>query len=111
MAQAQDTLTQARPIIADRCEFITALQSLSRGGILVRNGDDPCGCVLDGSFVHHSFATLRRYDLIAAFDNPLGFPGVEYYRITPRGREFARRAWDHWRSRSVWERLLVRLTG
>lgn len=98
-------------IIPDRAEFIEALDSLRRGHVLVRTGDSALGCILDGAFVHHSFQTLLAYGLIAEYDNPFGFPGVEYYRITEQGRRFAARAWDHWRERPIWERLVVRLIG
>lgn len=99
------------PIIADRAEFIEVLATLRRGHILVRTGDSSVGCILDGAFVYHAFPTLMKYRLIDEFDNPEGFPGVRYFRINDRGRDFADRAWEHWRSRGVWERLLVRLTG
>ena len=98
-------------IIADRAEFADALQCLNRGHMLVRVSDSASGCVLDGALVYHSFHTLRRYGLIDLFDNPEGFPGVEYYRITPQGREFAERVWEGWRARPPLERMLVRLTG
>ncbi|MGE0312214.1 MAG: hypothetical protein AB7P21_11425 [Lautropia sp.] len=98
-------------IIPDRAEFIDALNSLNRGHVLVRTSDHALGCILDGAFVHHSFRTLVDYRLIAPYDNPFGFPGVEYYRITERGRRFAARAWAYWRSLPIWERLVVRLVG
>ena len=40
------------PIIADRGEFIDALQSLSQGHVLVRTGDAAGDCVLDGAIVY-----------------------------------------------------------
>lgn len=99
------------PIIADRAEFAEALQRLRAGHILVRTGCGACSCVLDGAFVHHSFETLLEYELIESFDNRCGFPGVEYYRISARGREFGSRVWAQWRSRPVLERLVMRMTG
>lgn len=98
-------------ILADRAEFVEALHRLSHGHVLVRTGDHSCACVLDGAIVHHSFEPLLQYGLIDEFPNRAGFPGVQYFRITPSGREFAHRAWLQWRSRSVWERLAVRLMG
>ena len=98
-------------ILADRAEFVESLQRLRNGHVLVRTGDNSCGCVLDGAIVYRSFPPLVQYGLIDEFDNPAGFPGVQYFRITPRGRDFAQRAWEQWRHRSVWERLLVRLVG
>ncbi len=101
----------ATRIIPDRAEFVDVLNSLNRGHVLVRTSSHALGCILDGAFVHHSFPTLAEYDLIAPYDNPFGFPGVEYYRITERGRRFATRAGAHWRSLPIWERLVVRLIG
>ncbi len=101
----------ANHIIADRAEFIDALAALRRGHVLVRTGDSSVGCVLAGAFVHNVFPTLVEYRLIDEFDNPDGFPGVRYFRINDRGRDFADRAHEHWRGRGIWERLLVRLTG
>ena len=108
---AHATAVPADRILADRAEFVESLQRLRRGHVLVRTGDDACGCVLDGAIVYRSYPPLVRYGLIDEFENPEGFPGVQYFRITPRGREFAQRAWEQWRSRSVWERLAVRLVG
>jgi hypothetical protein len=105
-----DTSTRRR-IIPDRGEFVDALRRLQRGHVLVRAGDSAGGCVIDGAPVFHSFETMRSYGLIDRYDNPRGFAGVEYYRLSPRGRDFAERAWQGWRSRPLVERLLVRLTG
>jgi hypothetical protein len=99
------------PIIADRAEFAEALHRMRRGHVLVRAGASSSGCVIDGAPIYHSFDTLKRYALIAPFDNREGFPGVEYYKLTPAGRHFADKVWSHWRSRPVLERLAVRLTG
>lgn len=101
----------ADPIIADRAEFAEALHRMRKGHVLVRTGDSSSGCVIDGAPVYHSFHTLKRYELITPFDNREGFPGVEYYKLTPAGRHFADKVWNHWRSRPVLERLAVRLTG
>ena len=98
-------------IIADRAEFVDALRLLTRGHVLVRASESAGGCVLDGAIVYHSYPTLKRYGLIDEFDNPQGFPNVSYYRLTPCGRDFAERALLAWRSRPVWQRLAVRLTG
>lgn len=98
-------------IIADGAEFVDALHHLRRGHVLVKVGEGAHGCLIDGAFVRHSFDTLLKYRLIAEYDNPEGFPGVHYYRISDCGREFAEQAWAAWRSRPFWRRLLVRLTG
>ncbi len=99
------------PIIADRGEFIDALQSLSQGHVLVRTGDAAGDCVLDGAIVYRSYATLERYGLIREFHNPQGFANARYFRITPSGRAFADRACRAWRSQPLWQRLAVRFTG
>ena len=98
-------------IIADRAEFVDALHLLRKGHVLVRTGEAVGGCVLDGAIVYRSYPTLKQYGLIDEFDNPQGFPNASYYRLTPRGREFAERACSAWRSKPVWQRLAVRLTG
>lgn len=102
---------QDRAIIADRAEFVDVLRLLHKGHVLVQASDCAGGSVVDGAVVYHSTPTLLRYGLIDSFDNPQGFPGVRYYRITSRGREFATRADRAWRSRPIWQRLAVRLTG
>lgn len=104
-------LFSSTPIIADRAEFVEALQRLRRGHVLVKTGDGANSCLIDGALVHHSFETLRRYRLIAEFDNPHGFEGVRYYRLTATGREFADRTWHAWRGTPPLQRLVVRLVG
>lgn len=102
---------EARILIADRAEFVDALNLLRKGHVLVRVSDRAGGCVLDGGTVYHSYEPLKQYGLIDEFDNPHGFPNASYYRLTPRGREFADRACTEWRRRPVWQRLAVRFTG
>lgn len=101
----------APTIIADRAEFVDALHLLRKGHVLVRTGESSGSCVLDGGIVYRSYEPLERYGLIREFRNPEGFPNARYYRLTPRGREFAERACQAWRSRPVWERLAMRLVG
>jgi len=98
-------------IIPDRAEFIDALRQLRRGRVLVRAADTDARCLLDGCFVYTAYRTLARYRLIDEFENPQGFPNVHYYRLSPRGQEFADRACDTWRRRPLLQRLAVRLTG
>ena len=102
---------ESRPIIADRAEFVDALSQLVRGHVLVRVNDASWGCRLNGAPLRWSFGTLLQFGLIARFDNPSGFRGVDYYRITDSGRWFAEQALAVWRSLPVWRRTLVRLTG
>ena len=104
-------LFNSKPIIADRAEFVEALQRLRRGHVLVKTGDGSCSCVLDGGILYHSFDTLERYGLIDEFENPRGFAGVRYFRITDDGRGFADRAWSAWRQARPLERAVVRLVG
>ncbi len=100
-----------RRIIADRGEFIDALRALRRGGVMVRVGDLSGGCLLDGAPLYSAHRTLLEYRLVDEYDNPQGFASVRYYRLNPRGREFARRACDSWRRRPLLERLALRLAG
>ncbi len=99
------------PLIADRAEFIDALNQLLHGHVLVRVSDASWGCQLNGAPLRRSFGTLLHFGLIAAFHNPAGFDGVGYYRITEQGRAFAGRALAFWHSLPLWQRTLVRLTG
>lgn len=99
------------PIIPDRAEFIDALHLLRRGHLLVNIGQSHHGWVLDGGAVRHSAPTLQRYGLVDEVDNPEGFPGVRYFRLSTRGRQFADRAWTAWRRRGLVERALLRLVG
>jgi DNA-binding MarR family transcriptional regulator len=101
----------SNPIIADRGEFIDALNRLRRGHVLVRTSDASGGCVLDGGIVYRSYEPLVRYGLIDRFDNPRGFKNARYYKLTPRGRDFAERACSAWRQQPLWQRLAVRLVG
>jgi hypothetical protein len=95
-------------IIADRGEFVDVLRSLRRGHVLVRAGE---GAVLDGGKIYHSLGPLLRYGLVDEFDNPAGFEGARYYRLSPHGREFAERACQAWQRQPVLTRLAVRLAG
>ena len=98
-------------IIPNRGEFIDALHSLRRGHVLVQVSDVSGGCVLDGAPVYTAHRTLLKYGLLSEFENPHGFPSVQYYRLNERGREFAERACHSWRRRPLLERLAVRLAG
>ena len=100
-----------QPIVADRGEFIDALNRLRRGHVLVKVGHASGGCVLDGGVLYRSYGPLVRYGLIDEFKNPQGFENASYYRLTPQGREFAERACRAWGQRPLWQRLAVRLAG
>lgn len=101
----------AAPIIPDRAEFVDALGALRKGHVLIRVYDRPGGCLLDGCPVYWSFKTLLDYGLIDEYDNPDGFPTVQYYRITQRGRAFADQACSTWRRTPLLQRLALRVTG
>lgn len=101
----------APTILADRAEFIDALCLLHRGHVLVHVGDSDHGWGIDGAVVRHSVDALRRFGLVEDYDNPEGFPGVRYYRLSERGRDFADQALAQWRSRPLWARALTRLLG
>jgi hypothetical protein len=98
-------------IIADRAEFIDALQRLRKGQILVQPVDSDERCVLDGCLLYTAYRPLASYQLIEEFKNREGFPHARYYRLSARGRAFAERACASWRQRPLLERLAVRLTG
>lgn len=99
------------PIIPDRAEFVEALRLLRRGHLMVNLGDGANTKAIGGGIVHHSAPALMQYGLVDEVDNPDGFPGVRYYRLSDRGREFADRAWAQWRSRPLLERAAIRLLG
>jgi hypothetical protein len=98
-------------IIADRGEFVDVLRSLSRGHVLVQAGDGAGSAVVDGGVVYHSVPALMKYGLVDEFDNPFGFEGARYFRLSERGRQFAERACNTWRRRPLLARLAVRLAG
>jgi hypothetical protein len=99
------------PIIPDRAEFVEALNLLRRGHLMVNVGEGANTKAIGGGIVHHSAPTLLAYGLVDEVDNPGGFPGVRYYRISERGRQFADRAWAAWRRRPLLERAAIRLLG
>jgi DNA-binding IclR family transcriptional regulator len=90
-------------------EFIDVLRALQRGHVLVRASDCAGGCAINGSAVYHSWETLVEHGLIAEFNNPEGFRHVHYYRLSPKGRAFADRAWAEWKSKPLWQRMAARL--
>jgi hypothetical protein len=98
-------------IIPHRGEFIDALRLLLRGHVLVRASECSWGCMLAGAHLYHSWPTLHAYGLVDEFDNPDGFAGVRYYRISERGRDFAARACMRWHQLHPLQRVAVRLAG
>ncbi len=106
---------QPQPIIADRGEFIDALRELRRGRLLVHNNDGGDErCVIEGSVLYTAYRPLKDYGLLdeVAVPGPAGAPRpLHCYRLSPRGREFADRAWQQWKRRPLLQRLAVRLAG
>lgn len=98
-------------MVADRAEFVDALRFLRNGHTLVVVNGMSMGCRLAGAPVFRSFPSLQQYGLIREIDNPEGFVGVRYFRITERGIQAAERLQAWWRERSMIERLLLRITG
>jgi len=92
-------------------EFVDALAALRRGHVIVALDRDARTCVLDGSGLHWSFRTLHEYGLVAEFDNPDGFAGLRYFRLTAVGAQFADRALAAWHERPWHQRLMIRLRG
>jgi hypothetical protein len=101
----------ASTIIADRGEFVDAMNRLRRGHLLVKVGDFSGGCVLDGAPLYTAHRTLLQYGLLSEVDNPQGFANVRYYRLNEHGRAFAEKACAQWRRRPLLERLATRLIG
>lgn len=98
-------------ILTSRGEFIDALAALRRGHVIVSLDAGVHTCVLDGARLMWSLPQLIAYGLVAEFQNPQGFAGAHYYRITTVGCQFADRALEAWRARPLLERLAIRLLG
>jgi hypothetical protein len=92
-------------------EFVDTLATLRRGHVIVVMDPDKHTCILDGMGLQWSFRSLDVYGVVEEFDNPDGFDGLHYYRLTPEGAQFADRALAAWRARPWLERLMLRLRG
>jgi hypothetical protein len=101
----------AERVIPDRGEFVDTLNAMLHGHVLVRVSEMSGGCVVNGFAVYHSFETLRAFALLEEFENPEGFAEVHYFRLSDRGREFAREACAQWRAQPLLRRLSMRLLG
>lgn len=97
-------------MVADRYELFYALKLLRRGYTLARFRESP-RCAIAGGLLYWSFPDLERYALIQPVENPDGFEGMEYYRITPAGFEFEARLQAWWRGLTPWEKFKLRLLG
>lgn len=94
-----------------RAEFIDVMHSLLRGNTLVVADIGSTNAVIDGNIIYHTLPTLTRYDLVEEFDNPVGFRGVTYMKLTVKGRAFAERAVAEWAKKPLLERLALRFIG
>jgi hypothetical protein len=101
----------AEPLIADRGEFIDALTLLDKGRVMVRGAQPDSACLLDGGTVYTAHLPLFRFELVEEFDNPQGFAHLHYYRLSARGRAFARAARAQWKRTPLLRRLAVRFMG
>lgn len=101
----------APSIILNLSEFIDALAALRRGRVIVVMDAETRNCVLDGARLMSTFHPLHHYGLIAEFDNPAGFAGLRYFRMTEIGEQFADNALAVWQARAWHERLAMRLLG
>lgn len=106
---APSTASVTRSIILNLSEFIDALAALSRGRVIVVMDAETRTCVLDGARLMSTFRPLHDYGLIAEYDNPAGFEGLRYYRMTETGQQFADNALAVWQARRWHERLAIRL--
>lgn len=97
-------------MVAHRYELFSALRLLRRGYTLARFRESP-RCAIAGWILYSAFPDLERYELIQPVDNPDGFEGMEYYRISSAGFEFEARLQEWWRDLSPWQRLKLRLLG
>ena len=102
---------QPQPIIADRAEFVDALHLLRRGHLLVQSGEGTGSCVLGGAVVYHSVPTLLAYGLLDPVQERELPAQTRCYKLSPRGRHFADRAWTEWKRKPLLQRMAVRLMG
>jgi hypothetical protein len=103
---------QAQPIIPDCGEFIDALALLRRGRLLVHSADDADErCIVAGHVLYTTWRPLHDYGLLDELPPEPGFGRLHCYRLSPRGRDFADRAWAEWKRRPLLQRLAARLAG
>lgn len=99
------------PAVVHLGEFVDTLAALRRGHVIVVMDADKRTCILDGMGLQWSFRSLDAYGLVEEFDNPDGFEGLHYYRLTSDGEQFAERALAVWCERPWHQRLMLRLRG
>ena len=103
------TPSPAPSIILNLSEFIDALAALRRGRVIVVMDTETRSCMLDGARLMSAFRPLHDYGLVAEYDNPAGFEGLRYFRMTESGTQFADDALAVWQARAWHERLAMRL--
>lgn len=89
-------------------EFVDALRWLSRGHIMVSLDTGLGMTLLDGARLYTAGPVLIQYGIVAKFDNPQGFPGAEYYKISQPGRHFANRTLKAWDKAPLLRRIWLR---
>ncbi len=101
-----------RTLIPDCGEFIDALAQLRRGRLLVHSADEADErCIIEGHVLYTTWRPLRDHGLLDELPPEPGFGRLHCYRLSPRGRDFADRAWAEWKRRPLLQRLAARLAG
>lgn len=99
-------------LIADRGEFIDALARLRRGQLLVHSADrSDERCLIEGQMLYTSWKPLSSFGLLDELPAGPREGRMRCYKLSPRGREFADRACQAWKTRPLWQRLAMRLGG
>jgi hypothetical protein len=103
-------------VIADCGEFIDVLQLLRRGRLLVHSEAPPGRWLIDGGgLVYHAHEPLASFGLLEELPVPAGgavhAPHLHWYRLSPRGHDFAERACAQWKARPWWQRCWLRIVG
>jgi len=102
---------QAEPLIPDCGEFIDAIALLRRGRLLVHSADDADErCIVGGHLLYTAWRPLHDYGLLDELP-PEPRSKLHTYRLSPRGRDFAERAWAEWKRRPLLQRLAARISG
>jgi hypothetical protein len=102
----------AEPLIPDRGEFMDALAQLRRGRVLVHSADDGDErCVIAGHVLYTAWRPLHEHGLLDELPADPRVSRLHCYRLSPRGREFAERAWAEWKRRPLLQRLVARVVG
>ena len=102
----------AETTIPDCGEFIDAIALLRRGRLLVHSNDEADErCIVDGHLLYTAWRPLHDYGLLDELPHEPGHGKLHTYRLSPRGRDFAERAWAEWKRRPLLQRLAARIAG